>query len=360
MNKSVLVTGGAGFVGSNLAIMLKRAFPHWAVLSLDNLKRRGSELRLPFLREAGVDFVHGDVRCREDLQAVPEYELLLDCSAEPSVLAGTRGSPKYVLETNLAGTVNCLEEARLRNAAVLFVSTSRIFPIARLNEIPFVERQSRYAWNTTAEIPGFSERGIAEEFPLDGARSFYGTSKLACEHLIQEYVDSYQLKAIINRCGVIAGPWQLGKIDQGVVALWVAHHYFQKPLQYIGFGGNGKQVRDLLHVEDLFDLLRLQLESPETWDGRVYNVGGGIEHSVSLLELTQLCESVTGCKIDVASVTETRPVDLRIFITDSRKVQRDFNWRPKRDPGRIVLDVKQWLDRHADLLKPLFTGATGI
>ena len=200
---------------------------------------------------------------------------MIDCSAEPSVQAGLSGSPRSVLDTNLVGTINCLEAARARGAAFLFLSTSRIYPIAALNDLPFTETETRFRWDDAPGIPGFSGRGIAEGFTLDGARSFYGTSKLAGEQLIQEYVFSYGMRALINRCGVIAGPWQMGKVDQGVITLWVARHYFGRPLRYTGFGGQGKQVRDILHVHDLFDLLLLQLEAPERWDGRVYNVGGG-------------------------------------------------------------------------------------
>ena len=124
--------------------------------------------------------------------------------------------------------------------------------------------------------------GVAEAFPLNGPRSFYGASKLSSELLIAEYVHSYGLKALINRCGVLAGPWQMGKVDQGVVTLWVARHYFRRSLSYCGFGGHGKQVRDVLHVDDLSDLIWKQLQSVNDWDGEVYNVGGGRENSTSL------------------------------------------------------------------------------
>ena len=121
---------------------------------------------------------------------------MIDCSAEPSVQAGLGGSPRSVLDTNLVGTINCLEAARARGAAFLFLSTSRIYPIAALNDLPFAETETRFRWDDVPGMPpGFSERGIAEDFTLDGARSFYGTSKLAGEQLIQEYVFSYGMRA---------------------------------------------------------------------------------------------------------------------------------------------------------------------
>ena len=272
--QSLAITGGAGFVGSNLACSLRRRLPQVTVTAFDNLKRRGSELNLPRLRDSSVEFVHGDIRCPDDLAELPDFDLLIDCSAEPSVHAGTKGSPYCVLDSNLTGTIHCLEAARERQAAFLFLSTSRVYPIASMNAIPFVEDETRFRWTAQdAAIPGLSQRGIGEDYPVSGARSFYGASKLACELLIQEYVESYAMPAIINRCGILAGPRQIGKVDQGVVSLWVARHSFGLPLDYIGFGGQGKQVRDLLHVDDLFDLIVLQMAAPEAWDGRVYNVG---------------------------------------------------------------------------------------
>jgi CDP-paratose 2-epimerase len=351
----ILITGGAGFVGSNLALLFRQERPDAAIIVMDSLKRRGGELNLPRLRAAWVEFRHGDIRCPDDFDDLPPFDLMIDCSAEPSVQAGLSGSPRPVLDTNLVGTINCLEAARARGAAFLFLSTSRIYPIATLNDLPFVETETRFRWAERPEVPGFSAHGIAEDFPIGGARSFYGASKLAGEQLIQEYVYSYGMRALIDRCGVLAGPWQMGKVDQGVITLWVARHYFGRPLRYTGFGGHGKQVRDLLHVHDLFDLLLLQLEAPERWDGRAYNVGGGQEVSVSLRELTDLCVHETGRTVPIAPVPETASVDLRIYITDARRVGRDFGWRPTRDAPRIVRDIRAWIEGHREGLKDVIT-----
>ena len=348
--KSVLITGGGGFVGSNLALLLREAWPSLRVTVLDSLKRRGSELNLPRLAETGIEFRHGDIRCRDDFDDLPAFDLMIDCSAEPSVQAGLGGSPQAVLDTNLMGTIHCLEAAREQGAAFLFLSTSRVYPIQPLNDLPHEETSTRFSWTDRTDIPGYSERGVSEGFTLKGARSFYGTSKLAGEHLIEEYVYSYGLRALINRCGVIAGPWQMGKVDQGVITLWVARHFFGRPLRYTGFGGTGKQVRDILHVADLFDLIRLQLETPECWDGRVYNVGGGREGSVSLLELTELCVKETGNTVPITSVPETAGVDLRVYLTDTTKVQADFKWKPARNPARIVHDIHAWIDNHQQMV----------
>lgn len=350
--QDILITGGAGFVGSNLALKLKQDFPDSNITVLDNLKRRGSELSLKRLKAASIDFVHGDIRNREDL-VFKKVDLLLECSAEPSVLAGIDSSPDYLMNTNLVGTLNCLEVARQHGAASLFLSTSRVYPISYINDLKFEETETRFNILDGQETPGASSNGIAENFPLDRARSLYGTTKLASEMVVAEYVDSYGLKAIVNRCGVITGPWQMGKIDQGVFVLWVAKHYFKQSLSYIGYGGEGKQVRDFIHIDDLYRAIKLQLENFDDYDGQTYNIGGGLENSVSLRELTALCEQATGNKIDIASVKEDRPADLRFFITDSTKFMEQSGLSWQKNAEQTVRDIYEWIrDNEADL-KPI-------
>lgn len=350
----VLITGGAGFVGSNLAIKLKEDYPSLNITVLDNLKRRGSELSLRRLKDAGVEFVHGDIRNREDL-IFEKVDLLLECSAEPSVLAGINSSPDYLMNTNLVGTLNCLEVAREHGAASIFLSTSRVYPISYINGLKFEESETRFNILDNQEITGASSSGIAENFPLDKARSLYGTTKLASEMVVAEYVDTYGLKAIVNRCGVITGPWQMGKIDQGVFVLWVAKHYFKQPLSYIGYGGEGKQVRDFIHIDDLYSSIKLQLENFETYNSEVWNIGGGLSNSVSLKELTSLCEKATGNTILINSVAEDRPADLRFFITDSSKFleQSGLSWQ--KDAQQTVEDIYSWIKENESDLKSILT-----
>ncbi|HEX8729963.1 MAG TPA: NAD-dependent epimerase/dehydratase family protein, partial [Ktedonobacterales bacterium] len=202
--QNILVTGGAGFVGSNLALWLKRQYSGAHVIALDNLKRRGSEATLPRLRQGGVEFLHGDVRNAEDVRLDARHiDLLVECSAEPSVLAGYGEAPDYLLNTNLIGTINCMDLARRCGADVIFLSTSRVYPIATLNALPLCEEPTRFRLDAQQRVPGASERGISELFPLEGARSMYGATKLCSELLIQEYCEMYGVRAIINRCGVL-------------------------------------------------------------------------------------------------------------------------------------------------------------
>ena len=350
--QNILITGGAGFVGSNLALKLKHDYPEASITVLDNLKRRGSELSLKRLKEAGIFFVHGDIRNKEDL-VFDDVDLLIECSAEPSVMAGINSPPDYLINTNLIGTLNCLELARRHNAACLFLSTSRVYPISYINDLKFDETPTRFAIKDGQELPGASSKGIAENFPLDKPRSLYGTTKLASELVIAEYVDTYGLKAIVNRCGVITGPWQMGKIDQGVFVLWVARHYFKQPLSYIGYGGQGKQVRDFIHIDDLYRAIKTQLDNFDTYQAQTWNVGGGLKNSVSLQELTALCEEVTGNKTDIASVATDRPADLRFFITDSSKFLKQSGLSWQKNAEQTVRDIYDWIrDNEADL-KPI-------
>jgi CDP-paratose 2-epimerase len=310
--RRVLVTGGAGFVGANLALALALSHPDWELVALDNLRRRGSELNLARLREAGVRFMHGDVRELADLGAVDAVDAVIECSAEPSALAGGDGDTRYVVGSNLVGDHNCLELARRDGAQVVFLSTSRVYPFATLDRAAYREAPTRFEIEPEQDLPGVSADGISELFPLDGPRTLYGATKLAAELLVAEYASNFGMRSVINRCGVIAGPWQMGKVDQGVFTYWVLGHYFRRELRYIGYGGLGKQVRDLLHVDDLADLIEDQLLRPERWDGRTLNVGGWRDFSLSLRETTELCREITGNTIEVAGSSESRPGDVRI------------------------------------------------
>lgn len=351
----ILVTGGAGFVGSNLAIRLKRRFPTARVTSLDNLRRRGSELNLPRLAASGVDFAHGDIRNGEDL-AIPGrvFDLILECSAEPSVLAGLGGDTDYIINTNLGGTIRCLELARRHSADFVFLSTSRVYPVAAVNAIRTDEAETRVNISPQQSLVGVTQNGIGESFTISGARSLYGATKLASELFIEEYAESFGLRYVINRCGVITGPWQMGKVDQGVFALWMAMHYFHKPLNYIGWNGTGKQVRDLVSIDDLGVLVEMQLDAFDRLPYRLFNVGGGEASSLSLLETTALCAEITGNSVPVSSVPENRPADLKLYVTDNSRVTDALGWRPLKTPKETLTDIFTWIHDSEDLVRRIW------
>jgi CDP-paratose 2-epimerase len=338
----VLITGGAGFVGASLGISLAARHPDWELVAYDNLHRRGSELNLPRLDAAGVHFVQGDVRDADGLMKTKPIDALIECSAEPSALAGTDGETAYTVHTNLTGAYNCLELARRDGAQIVFLSTSRVYPVKPQTQLAYDESPTRFELSDRQEIAGVSAAGISEDFPLEGARTLYGATKLAAELLIEEYASGFGLPTVVDRCGVITGPWQMGKVDQGVFAFWLFHHHFGLPLSYIGFGGAGKQVRDLLHVEDLIELVDEQLSDPQGWAGFVGNVGGGRDHSLSLLEATGICRELTGKEVPIEGVAETRPGDVPIFLADCGRLFERTEWRPSRDPRQTLADIQQW------------------
>jgi CDP-paratose 2-epimerase len=353
--RRVLVTGGAGFVGGNLCVALAQRHPDWQIFALDNLRRRGSELNLARLREAGVDFVHGDVRESADLLELDHVDAVVECSADPSVLSGVDGSPAYAMQTNLLGAYHCLELARRDDAQFIFLSTSRVYPVAGLAAIRYDEAATRFALTDRQTSVGVSAAGISEAFPLTGARTLYGTTKLAAELVVAEYAAGYGLRTVVNRCGVVAGPWQMGRVDQGVFTYWLLAHHLGRPLSYLGFGGSGKQVRDLLHVDDLVELLDEQLTQPDVWAGSTVNVGGGTERSLSLLETTALCHELTGNSVAVAAAaSEPRPGDIPIYVSDCAHLAGLTSWQPRRSARETLADTLAWLTEHeADVLTAL-------
>src|ERR1035441_8712914 len=306
IHRLILVTGGAGFVGSSVALALKRSRPQAQVTAFDNLHRRGSELNLSRLRDAGVVFAHGDIRSLADLTGLPEPpDLIVECSAEPSAQAGYGGSPEYLIDTNLTGCYHCLELARRVHADFVFISTSRVYPYRRLNDLSYEEGPERFHLSAEQTVAGASGLGVSEDFPLDGPRSLYGMTKLAGELMVAEYADAYGIRYLIDRCG--------------------------------------RQVRDFLHVDDFCELLLEQIGDFETYQGRLFNVGGGLAFSLSLQETTRLCEEITGNRLSIAPVAETRPADVRIYLTDHRRLTAVNGWRPRRDARATLGDIFNWI-----------------
>lgn len=315
------------------------------------MKRRGSELNILRLKELQIEFIHGDIRSNDDLEIDKKIDVLIDSCAEPSVLAGLNGSPNYLINTNFNGTVNCLNLALKNKAKFIFLSTSRVYPIENIEKINFIENKTRFELSEIQSQEGISKAGINEKFSLNGYRSLYGATKLASELIITEYNKLMNLNTVINRCGVLTGPYQMGKVDQGVVVLWVAKHFWKQPLKYFGFGGEGKQVRDILHVKDLFNLIDIQIHNFERINGETFNIGGGLETSVSLKELTAICEEVTGTKIEIGMVKETRTADIRIYLSDNSKINQVLGWSPKISPQKIIEDIFNWIKAEEQVLK---------
>lgn len=347
----ILITGGAGFIGSSLCIKLKEKYPNYSIIAFDNLIRKGSELNLLDFKKIGVEFLQGDIRNNEDLNSAGTFDILIEAAAEPSVLSGINSDPSYIISNNLYGSINCFNACLKNKAKIIFLSTSRVYPIDRIENANFVEEETRFSFSKDQSETGISLNGISENLNLLGARSFYGTTKLSSEFFIQEYAAFYNLDSAITRFGVIAGPRQMGKTDQGVVTLWMAKHYWKQSLKYIGYGGFGKQVRDILHIDDLIDLIDIQIHHIEKFKGNIYNAGGGIKRSASLLEMTGICKKITGNSIAMDSEKQTRPADLKVFVSDNTKIENETGWKPKKSVENIFLDIFTWINKNEKKLE---------
>jgi len=350
----ILITGGCGFVGSNLAILFKQYYTHSEVYCLDNLSRRGSEINLQKVIAAGGQFIHGDVRVKTDFDRIPAVDIVIDAAAEPSVLAGkVPGELENLIDTNLNGTINTLYFVKKNQAAIIFLSTSRVYPYNTLAKANLVALPKRFNLSNEQSLIGLSQQGVSENYPLEGLRSLYGATKLASEYFIQEFSYNFGLPAVINRCGVLSGPYQMGKIDQGVIVLWMAKHLWKGQLGYIGYGGLGQQARDVLHVRDLFRLIQWQIANLGLQNCQIFNVGGGLENTVSLAELTDLCIQITGNTIAMGSSLENRSGDLPIYITNNKKINHFCNWQPEIKIDQLLVEIFDWLKKDENKLRAI-------
>ncbi|MCB1122277.1 MAG: NAD-dependent epimerase/dehydratase family protein, partial [Verrucomicrobiae bacterium] len=250
----IFITGIAGFVGSNLANEIRRYHPDISVVGMDNFIRPGSELNRPVLQSNGVKVVHGDIRNRSDLESVGSVDWVIDAAANPSVLAGIDGqtSSRQLIEHNLGGTIELLEYCKTHKAGFILLSTSRVYSIPGLSNLQVETSHNAFKPLSQQDFPtGISTNGVAENYSTQAPVSLYGASKIASEALALEYSHTLGFPVWINRCGVLAGAGQFGRPDQGIFSYWINAYQNKTPLKYIGFGGDGYQVRDCLHPKDL-------------------------------------------------------------------------------------------------------------
>ena len=332
----ILITGGSGFVGSNIALYLKKNLKKAKISSLDNLMRRGSVLNKNRLIDHNIKNYKINIENYDKIKLLPKFDLIIDCCAEPAIEA-SRKDPDRVFKTNLVGTFNILKKSIKDKSNIIFLSSSRVYSIDKLRSL---------IKNINLLKPIKINKKINESFETSSASSLYGFTKLASEKLIQETFFKTNLKYIINRFGVIAGPWQFGKQDQGFVPLWVARHLFKKKLSYIGFGGNGHQVRDVIHIEDVCKIIILQIKKLNKIDNNIFNIGGGSKNSISLNDLTSKCEKLTKNRIKIKKVLKTSIFDIPYFVTDNSKIKKIYKWKPSKNIDQILKDIYKWLHQN--------------
>lgn len=350
----VLLTGACGFVGSTLARAVAESGKPWNLIGFDNLGRPGSELNRTELGRLGVKLFHGDLRCQSDVDTLPPVDWIVDCAANPSVLAGADGqtSSRQLMEHNLSGTLNLLEKCKASQAGFVLLSTSRVYAIEPIARLKVAVHDGAFEPDETAALPpGLTVNGLTENFSTASPVSLYGASKIASEALALEYGATFGFPVWINRCGVLAGAGQFGRADQGIFAYWLNTHLRRRPLRYIGFDGQGHQSRDCLHPRDLLPLLEKQFAAGTAADKpRIINVAGGRASLRSLRQLTLWCDNRFG-EHPVASDPRPRPFDLPWVVLDSTLAETTWGWRPTTPVAAILEEIARHAESHPDWLK---------
>jgi len=355
----LLITGACGFVGTTLARAFAQSGARHTLFGLDNFTRPGSETNRHELKQLGVKLFHGDLRAASDLESIPAVDFVIDAAANPSVLAGVDGktSSRQLIEHNLIGTVNMLEFCKQHRAGFILLSTSRVYSIPPLASLSVETVDHAFQPAKNAKRPfGLTAAGVDETFSTQAPVSLYGATKLTSEALALEYGETFNLPVFVNRCGVLAGAGQFGRADQGIFAYWVNSYMRRRPLKYIGFGGQGHQVRDCLHPRDLVPLLEKQLSASKlSVENRLINCAGGAASARSLRQLSDWCAAKYGA-FEVAVDSAPRPFDIPWIVLDSAKAARLWNWQPETTTEAILEEFSvhaaahpQWLDLSAPL-----------
>jgi CDP-paratose 2-epimerase len=349
----ILIAGVCGFAGSAVAESLLERRPGLEIAGVDNLQRPGSESNRLRLRRLGVQVMHGDIRAASDVETLPDADWVIDAAANASVLAGVQGngSSRQLFEHNLASFGNILEYCKARRAGLVLLSSSRVYSIAALAALPLQVCGDAFALDTAAPLPpGVGARGIGAGFSTAPPVSLYGSTKLACEILAQEYGAAFDFPVWIDRCGVLAGAGQFGTPDQGIFSYWIHAHRARRRLRYIGFGGHGRQVRDALHPRDLAGLLDRQMASGRAGGQRLYVAGGGPSNAMSLAQLTGWCNARFGRHAPEPDAS-TRPYDIPWIVMDSRDAAQDFTWSPEIALPELLEGIAIHAEQHPDWLE---------
>ncbi len=340
MSKKLLITGGAGFIGVNAAKYFVQQ--GWDIIVLDNLSRKGAQNNLNWLQGIiNFDFINGDIRERQLVEQVfKEYSIdaILHLAAQVAVTTSVV-DPRDDFEINAIGTFNLLEAARLfaPEAPFIYASTNKVY--GKMEDVIVTERSGRYEYLEKTN-------GIAENYPLD-FHSPYGCSKGAGDQYVIDYNRIYGLPTTSFRQSCIYGPRQFGVEDQGWVA-WLAIASFLG--RHITIYGDGKQIRDILHVNDLIHAYELAIENPDNIAGRAFNIGGGPDNTLSLLELIAILEGRLGRKIPF-SYDQWRAGDQKVFVCNVDKAESNLGWKSEIDVATGVNRLYDWIKANCDLLK---------
>lgn len=329
--KHILITGGAGFIGTNTALYFAKK--GYTITIFDNLSRKGTQENLRYLQNniANLAFIHGDIRDAKAVQKVVVRQNIIFHFAAQVAVTTSVVHPREDFEINAGGTINVLEAMRQRNSQALLIysSTNKVYGALEhfhRDEKPF---------------------GVDETTPLD-FHSPYGCSKGSADQYIRDYHRLYGLNTVVFRQSCIYGSHQFGVEDQGWLAWFLIATIFHIPLTIYG---NGKQVRDLLSVDDLLIAYEKAIDQIKITSGQIYNIGGGRDNAISIwLECGPLIKTITGL-IPKVTYKKERPGDQPYFIADIRKAKRDFGWAPTISYKKGIRLLYFWLKEHAEIIK---------
>jgi CDP-paratose 2-epimerase len=400
----LLITGGCGFVGSRIAKWFLAnglassgsassgsLSPELKITLVDNFMRPGSQTNRAPLECLGAKVILGDLRHTGFVESLPACDWVIDCAANPSVLAGlgssvleappntplqaTQSPSQTLVDHNLGGTIHLLEYCKRHRAGMVLLSSSRVYSIRELSGIPHQIKNSvlEFDWDRIELenlIPGLSRQGIDERFSIEPPLSLYGATKLASEWLAKEYSNAFDFPLWINRCGILAGSGQFGKADQGIITYWMHRFLYRHPLRMLGFQGSGAQVRDCLHPEDLARLIHLQISASQGLQTEqpahnhpsfqskpiTVNVSGGIESAFSLEELHEWClrrwgSDRFGAACELQRIDQPRPYDAPWIVLDSNKARQTWNWEPLRDRLSIWEEIAEHAEENPNWLQ---------
>lgn len=340
--KSLLITGGCGFIGTNFADYFTKK--GWSVTVLDNLSRKGSDENLDWLKQThpGVKFVKADVRTDNAILAeeVTKHDAVFHLAAQVAVTTSVE-NPREDFEINVVGTLNVLEAIRTKqvNPVLIFASTNKVY--GGMEDVVIEEKEDRYEYK---DLPA----GIPEDRMLD-FHSPYGVSKGAADQYVRDYGRIYGLNTVVFRQSCIYGPRQFGIEDQG----WIAWFTIASLMgRQITIYGDGKQVRDVLHVDDLARAYELAIENIDAVKAKVYNIGGGAQFSLAIKDIFPMLEEYRGEKVPLQH-GDWRPGDQPVYISDIAKAKKELKWEPKISPQEGVKTLFEWCQEHKEVFAKL-------
>lgn len=340
--KNILITGGAGFIGSNAAAyFLKKGIK---VTILDNFSRKGSEINAEWLVSQypkNIEIIRADITINQKILArlVEKSDAVLHLAGQVAVTTSV-DDPRQDFKVNAYGTLNVLEAIRQSSnkPPIIYSSTNKVY--GEMLDVKVVKQKTRYAYKD-------KPNGISEEVQLD-FHSPYGCSKGCADQYVKDYANIYGLKTVVFRQSCIYGPRQMGIEDQGWIAWFIIATLNEKPLTVYG---DGKQVRDLLYIDDLCEAYELALINIDKINGEVFNIGGGIKNTLSVWsELGPILEKYLTKKIDV-SYADWRPGDQKIFVSDISKIKKMLGWYPKTNIEEGIYKLYHWVSDNKKAFK---------